>query len=252
MNKFSKAFFANTVTSLNIFCGFMSILYSSQNNFKLAAIFILIAAIFDTLDGIVARLLDTASQFGVELDSLSDVVSFGAAPAFLIYKAYLFQFGPWGILLSSFLLVFGALRLARYNTLVEDLKTKGDFKGLPIPIQALTISMLVFTYYKDGKIIEPFNHIVIPLIILMSILMITTIRYNALPKLRNRNLKTKIVGVVTLIIALILAIITNGEILFFIFLGIVLFGLLRYLFFFITGKPTSNGNGELDTEENNV
>ncbi|MEW6506904.1 MAG: CDP-diacylglycerol--serine O-phosphatidyltransferase [Bacteroidota bacterium] len=237
MNKplISKAFIANTITAMNIFCGFMSILYASQNNFRYAAIFIITAAIFDTLDGIIARLLDTASRFGVELDSLSDVVSFGAAPSFLIFKAYAFQFGPWGILLSSSLLIFGALRLARFNVMTEEIKTKGDFTGLPIPLAAITIALLIFSYYQDGKIIEPFDSIVAPLIIILSLLMVSRVRYNALPNLKDRKIKEKVFLFGLLIIALVLTIITNGHILFFIFLSIILFGILRHLFYKISG-----------------
>jgi CDP-diacylglycerol--serine O-phosphatidyltransferase len=248
-NPWSKSFFANTITSLNIICGFISLVFASQGDFKLASLMIIAAAIFDTLDGITARLLHTSSMFGVELDSLSDVVSFGAAPAFLIYKAYAYQFGFWGIILSSLLLIFGALRLARFNTQVEDLNTKGDFKGLPIPLSAMTISLLVYSFYRDNRIIEPYNYFVIALVILLSFLMISKIRYNALPKLSNKNFKEKVFLFVVLLLALILAIVTNGEILFFIFLGIVLFGILRYLLLLIMKKKDSIENS-LKTSEN--
>jgi CDP-diacylglycerol--serine O-phosphatidyltransferase len=251
MNKipWSKSFIANTVTSLNVLCGFLSIVYASDGDYRLASIMIIAAAIFDTLDGITARLLHTSSMFGVELDSLSDVVSFGAAPSFLIYKAYAYQFGIWGILLSSCLLIFGALRLARFNTQVEDLNTKGDFKGLPIPLSAMTISLLVLSYYKEGGIVEPFNNIVIALIVLLSFLMVSKIRYNALPKIKNKKLKEKIFLFAVLIVALVLAIATNGEILFFIFLGITLFGILRHILMLIFKKKDSLDNG-LKTSEN--
>jgi CDP-diacylglycerol---serine O-phosphatidyltransferase len=239
----SKSFIANTVTSLNVFCGFLSIVFASEAEFRLAAILIIAAAIFDTLDGITARLLHTSSRFGVELDSLSDVVSFGAAPAFLIYKAYAYQFGIWGILLSSSLLVFGALRLARFNIQVEDLDTKGDFKGLPIPLQAMTISLLVYSFYQDGKIIEPYNYFVIALIVLLSFLMVSKIRYNALPKLKNKNMKEKVFLFGILMLALILAIVTNGAIVFFILLGIIFFGIIRWFVMLIFKKKDSLENG---------
>ena len=246
-NPFSKSFIANTVTSLNIFSGFISIIYASQGDFKMASVFIIVAAIFDTMDGIVARLLGTASSFGVELDSLSDVVSFGAAPAFLVYKAYAFQFGFWGILASSLLLVFGALRLARFNIMLEDIKSKGDFTGLPIPLQAITISLLIFSFHNDTGIIEPFNYIVIPLVIILSILMVSKIRYNALPKLKNRKLKQKILFFIILIVALILVIMTNGQILFYIFLSIILFGIFRQVYYLVLGKKESTN--EIKTSE---
>jgi len=87
-----RSYVANLVTALNVFCGFISIVLASEAHYFLSAIFIIAAAIFDSLDGIVARLLKTSSKFGVELDSLSDVVSFGAAPAFLIYKAVMQEY----------------------------------------------------------------------------------------------------------------------------------------------------------------
>jgi len=135
---FSKAIIPNAFTAFNAVCGFLSIIYASQNEFRLAAMFIIAAAFFDLLDGIIARLLGTSSDFGVELDSLSDIISFGAAPAFLIYTGYLFQYDGLGIALSSLLLICGAFRLARFNVQVDDLKNKKDFKGLPIPISAVT------------------------------------------------------------------------------------------------------------------
>jgi len=245
MNKIpvSKSFIANFVTSLNVFCGFLSIVLASQNDFRNASIMIIAAASFDMLDGIVARLLGTSSRFGVELDSLSDVVSFGAAPAFLIYKTYAYQFGGYGILLSSLLLIFGALRLARFNIQVEDLNTKGDFKGLPIPLSAMTIALLVLSFCREGKIIEPYNQFIIPLIIGLSLLMVSKIRYNALPKLRGRNFKDKVFLFSVIIIALVLAIVTNGEILFLIIMAIVLFGVLRKIYYWALNKKDENGNG---------
>ena len=246
-NPFSKSFIANTVTSLNIFSGFVSIIYASQGDFKMASIFIIVAAIFDTMDGIVARLLGTTSNFGVELDSLSDVVSFGAAPSFLVYKAYAFQFGIWGILVSSLLLVFGALRLARFNITIEDIKSKGDFTGLPIPLQAITISLLVFSFHNEEGLIEPFNYLIIPLVIILSLLMVSKIRYNAIPKLKNRKLKQKVFFFIILIVALFLVIVTNGQILFYIFISIILFGILRHVYYLIFGKKESTN--EIKTSE---
>ena len=248
-NYFPKSFLANTVTSLNVFCGFLSLVYASGGDFRMSAIMIVAAAVFDMLDGIVARLLHTSSRFGVELDSLSDVVSFGAAPALLIYKSYLYQFGYAGMAISACLLVFGSLRLARFNIQVEDLNTKGDFKGLPIPLSAITIAVLVLSFYRDGKIISPFDNMVIILVLFLSFLIVSRIRYNALPKLRDKNLKDKIFLFVVLLAALLLAIWTNGEILFFIFFGIVLFGILRYFVYLILGKKNINEN-DLKTTEN--
>ena len=227
----------------------ISLVFPSQGDFRMASIFIIAAAIFDTLDGIVARLLKTSSMFGVELDSLSDIVSFGAAPSFLIYKAYASQFGFWGILLSSMILIFGALRLARFNTDVGDISAKGDFTGLPIPLSAITISLLIFSFHRADGMIEPFNHLIIPLVILLSILMVSKIRYNALPKLRDRKMKEKVMFSIVLIIALVLVKETNGQILFYIFLFIILFGIIRHFYNLVFNKKELTAN-EINNVEN--
>jgi CDP-diacylglycerol--serine O-phosphatidyltransferase len=133
-------------------------------------------------------------------------------------------------------MVFGALRLARFNIQIVDLHEKGDFKGLPIPVSAITIALLVMSFHKDNYIIKPFDQFVIPLIIFLSLLMVSNIRYNALPKLRDKKLKWKIYLFAILLIALVLSIWTNGEILFYIFFGIVAFGVLRYLFNLVVKK----------------
>lgn len=229
-----KSIIANSITSLNILCGFVSIVFASQADYKMAVIFIILAAIFDTLDGLIARLLNTSSRFGVELDSLSDVVSFGAAPAFLVYQSYAYQYGIWGILLSSSLLIFGALRLARFNIMLEDISIKADFRGLPIPMAAITVSSFIYSYHHESGIVEPFNNFVIPLIALLSLLMVSNVRYNALPKLHGR--KKKILIFFVLVITLSLAFITNGEIIFYLLFSIILFGIVRYIYFLFVAK----------------
>lgn len=229
-----KSIIANSITTLNILCGFVSIVFASQGDYKMAVIFVILAAIFDTLDGLIARLLNTSSRFGVELDSLSDVVSFGAAPAFLVYQSYAYQYGIWGILLSSSLLIFGALRLARFNIMLEDISIKADFRGLPIPMAAITVSSFIYSYHHESGIIEPFNNFVIPLIALLSLLMVSDVRYNALPKLHGR--KKKILIFFVLVITLSLAFITNGEIIFYLLFSIILFGIVRYIYFLFVAK----------------
>ncbi len=234
--KVSKAVIPNSFTAMNIICGFFSIVYASQGLFTVAAIFIIVASIFDAMDGMIARLFKTSSSFGVELDSLSDVVSFGAAPAFLIYKSYLHTYEFWGIVLSSFVLVFGAFRLARFNTTLEDIETKHDFQGLPIPVQAITLSSFIISFSKNGTIQSPFHLLIIPLILLLSFLMVSKIRYNSLPKMKDKSLKVKIIYLIFLVIALLLLILTGGHILFYMFISLVLFGILRNLYYFFNNK----------------
>ena len=231
-----RSYVANLVTALNVFCGFISIVLASEAHYFLAAIFIIAAAIFDSLDGIVARLLKTSSKFGVELDSLSDVVSFGAAPSFLIYKAHLYQFGYTGIFISSLILVFGAFRLARFNVQLENIETKGDFRGLPIPLSAITLAFFIISFYKNGMIIEPYNDFLIPLVILFSLLMVSTLKYHSFPKFKKQTIKRKSLIAILLAISLIISFITRGEVLFYIFFAIILSGLIRSFYNILTNK----------------
>jgi len=223
-----KSYLPNIITALNLVSGFLSIVFASEGNFEFAAALILVASIFDLTDGIVARLLKTSSQFGVELDSLSDAISFGAAPAFLIYKFHFYSLGWIGILLSSMLLLFGVLRLARFNTQIEDLENKTDFKGLPIPLSAITIAMFILYEYNTNDFINYFNFLAIPLVIILSVAMVSNIKYSAFPKLNKSSLKGKAFYLLFTIIGLVLTFLTDGTALFYIFLGIVFWGIAKH------------------------
>lgn len=231
---FSKAVFPNSATALNIFSGFVSIIYASQGDWKMAAIFIFVAAFFDLLDGIIARITRTSSQLGVELDSLADVVSFGVAPSFLIYKSFLIQYGTAGIIISSLILVFGAFRLARFNVQLEEISTKLDFKGLPVPISAVTIASIILFYHNGITIAKPFAHSIIPMIIILSILMVSNVRYNTLPKVKYLNTFGRF-SLITLSTASLVAIIlTQGVAFFYLVLVHIIFGILRHFYFIIS------------------
>ena len=147
--RITRSVIPNLFTATNMFCGFLSIITASNGNYNYAAWLIIVAAIFDALDGLVARLTNSSSELGVELDSLSDIVSFGAAPSFLIYATYLNKFDNVGIILSSLLLIAGGFRLARFNVQLVGFE-KSFFLGLPIPTAALTITSFVLAFYNDG------------------------------------------------------------------------------------------------------
>jgi len=227
---FSKAIIPNTFTALNLFCGFASIIYASYDDFIVSAVLIIIAGFFDLIDGLVARLLNSTSEFGVQLDSLSDVVSFGAAPSVLIYHAYLNQFDFLGIVISSFLLVFGCFRLARFNVQIEDLSQKADFRGLPIPVSAITISTFIIMFYPSGKPEGYLLHLIIPLILLLAFLMVSNIPYSAFPKLNSKTIKERPGLIVFVVFALIVLVLVKFYGPFLIFISIVLFGIFRSIF----------------------
>lgn len=132
----------NLVTTANLLSGFISVIASIQEDYSTAAWAILVAAIFDMLDGRIARLAKATSQFGVEYDSLSDLVSFGMAPAVLFYQWSLEPFGRLGILACFLYLCCAALRLARFNVTTSSL-SKAFFQGIASPVAAGTVATFV-------------------------------------------------------------------------------------------------------------
>jgi CDP-diacylglycerol--serine O-phosphatidyltransferase len=217
---------------MNMFCGFLSIINTSQQKYYYAAWLIIIAAIFDALDGLMARLTNSSSELGVELDSLSDVVSFGTAPAFLFYNVYLFQYEVWGILISSLLLIAGGFRLARFNVQLVGFDKK-FFKGLPIPTAAIVLTSFLLTFFKEGEGFSQFYaHLIIPLIILLSFLMVSKVKYDALPSFSINGFKEKPAVSIFLLIAIIVLLSTKGKALFYIFVLILLFGIFRHIYNF--------------------
>ena len=133
----------NLITTGNLFFGFYSIIKSLNGQFGWAAAAIFLAAIFEILDGRVARLTKGTSEFGVQYDSLCDCVSFGVAPAFLMYQYGLLELGRIGWVACFMFMACGTLRLARFNVLSSIGKASGDFTGLPIPMAAITVASFV-------------------------------------------------------------------------------------------------------------
>ena len=227
----------NLFTAINMFCGFLSILSASEGNFNYAAWLIFVAAIFDALDGLVARLTNSSSELGVELDSLSDIVSFGAAPSFLLYKTYFYSMDIWGIILSSLPLIAGGFRLARFNIQLVGF-SKSFFLGLPIPSSALTMASFVLAFYNDG-FIKPISKFITPMILVLSFLMVSNIRYETLPKISLKSLKEKPFHFIFLIIAVLLVVFMYKRGLFLVFVFMIVIGIFRHLYKLIT-SPSNN------------
>lgn len=166
----------NLVTSGGLFSGFYSIVCTIDGQFQLAAWMILLAAVFDTLDGKVARLTGTTSQFGVEYDSLSDLVAFGIAPGLLMYLWALEPFGRWGWLAAFLYVACGALRLARFNVQVEFVEAK-RFVGLPIPAAACLVASGVIVFFHLGGSGPVQKLSLLVLVYGLAFLMISSLRY---------------------------------------------------------------------------
>jgi CDP-diacylglycerol--serine O-phosphatidyltransferase len=167
-------------TTGNLICGFFSIISTFNGEYFQASIFIIFANLLDGLDGLVARLTRTTSQFGVELDSLADLVSFGVAPAVLVYYWALVPWSTWGWLAACLYVVCGALRLARFNVQIKNVE-KIHFVGLPIPAAAEMIVATVLLYYSLGGEGAANKEVILLLVIyLLAGLMVSNFHYFSL------------------------------------------------------------------------
>ncbi len=167
----------NLITTGNLFFGFYSIILALSGHFEKAAYAIVGAAIFDLLDGRVARLTRSTSKFGAEYDSLCDLVSFGVAPAMLLYLWALEPFGRMGWIASFLFLTGGALRLARFNVQAHVVE-KAYFQGLPIPMSAGIVASSVLAFGDLN--LQPKGSLVLLLMtVLLGALMISSFRYRS-------------------------------------------------------------------------
>jgi len=167
----------NLITSGSLFGGFYSIIAALDGNFEHAAIAILISAVLDGLDGRVARLTGTSSKFGVEYDSLADVVAFGLAPGVLIFTWALRPFGRYGWLAAFLYVVCGALRLARFNVQVTTVESR-RFNGLPIPAAAALVATTVLMFFTIGKGDMMVKHVtVLVLVYALAFLMVSNVKF---------------------------------------------------------------------------
>ncbi len=246
--RITRAVVPSLFTILNIFCGFRAIIHTSQSDFILAAWFIILATIFDMLDGVMARITKSSSDFGVELDSLSDVVSFGAAPSFLVYSIHLNSLEGWGMLLSALPLIFGALRLARFNVQLVGYD-KDYFKGLPIPAMAMTISSFIINYVDDTNVLPSLAASLLPfMVVILSLLMVSTIKYDTLPKFSRKGIKQHPLRFTISVIGVTAIIITKGQALFLFFIFFVATGPIRYIVHFIQKAIRSSHKSTLEKE----
>jgi len=203
----SNRFYAlpSMLTCSSLFSGFYSIVASINGEFKSAAVAILVAGLFDGLDGRVARLTGSTSRFGMELDSLCDLVSFGVAPGLLAYLWALIPYGRYGWLAAFLYVATTALRLARFNTMAEDpSNTNHDFVGLPCPAAAGAIATMVMFFHYLGATDTVKHFSILLLVYLLSYLMISSHRYLSFKKTRiPREKRFQAVVVMFLVLVLL-------------------------------------------------
>jgi CDP-diacylglycerol--serine O-phosphatidyltransferase len=187
-----------TITSLGLLSGFYSMVSSLGGHFELAASMILLALVCDGLDGRVARMSRTSSRFGVEYDSLSDVVAFGAAPAIMIYSWALKPIGRFGIAITGFYVLCSALRLARFNVQTGSID-KRRFVGLPVPGAAMLLAAIALSYsYLELDSPRVLCTVMAPITALLASLMISRVPYPSFKgiKLERRAQIELLIGVI--------------------------------------------------------
>lgn len=202
MKRTEWAWAAHVLTFTNLLLGFWAIIQAFEGNYLMACWLIVIASICDGLDGKIARYTKSSSEMGIELDSLSDIVSFGAAPSVLLYTVSFHKFGFAGIVLAALPLLFGAVRLARFNVSAS-LAEKKNYIGLPIPMQAATIAtFIVFNHAVWGSL--TLEILLLPLSLALALLMVSQIPYDAMPRLTFHDTRKNLLKLLLIIAGIIL------------------------------------------------
>lgn len=239
-------FLPNIFTALNMGCGFAAMILSMRQDFYLASLYLLLGGIFDMVDGRIARLTGTQSSFGEQFDSLSDVITFGVAPALLIYNRFLFELGRPGMVIAFVFLLCGAMRLGRFNANIGS-NDPNFFQGLPIPGAAIALVSYVLI-----SLVFPIisHHPWIPAgyAIFYSLLMISSIPFCSF---KSSTWAKRHKRLVLALIFLVLCLIFLYEEL---VIGIIisLYVFLSLIYFFVTGGKISQifaWGGEHDGDE---
>ena len=219
-------------TLFNLFFGIWSMVLATRGEFYRASWYIVFAAILDTLDGRMARLSNTGSRFGEELDSLVDIVSFGVAPAFLMYMLAFGNAGQAEWIFCYFYVMAVAIRLARFNV-VQAGRPKHAFIGLPSPAAGMTLA----TYYPftQSDLYQnvlrglPWHHLLQLLMIVLAMLMVSNVQYAALPHANARTLRG-FLGMMTILLIVAFGILEHDVFSFPLGIAYMGYGVLRAVF----------------------
>ena len=240
----------------NLACGFGAIIISTQakslppelieHGLNEAVWLVILAAFFDFLDGIVARFSKTYSRFGVELDSLTDLVSFGVAPAVIIVSFSLISKGSWAWILAFVYLMAGSFRLARFN-LSAILEQKIKFVGLPIPSAAIGIvSFILFSYELWGDLkLEKFFII---FILATSALMVSTVEFEVMPRFDFTKVKNRVKVAILFLFAI--GIMINASLVIFPLVALyILYGVAKLLYSIFIGNVKYGNDGAMQNQK---
>ncbi len=234
----------------------MAITRIAEGDFTRAAGFIVLAGMFDVLDGMVARLTKSTSELGGQLDSLCDAISFGVAPAFLLYKVYFYAQGEFGVVLAALPAMAGVLRLARFNIQSAGSTDKLYFRGMPIPAGALTLLSYTLFYHTDafqrgyGEIIpNDWKPLCITLVTLaVAGIMVSTMKYDAVPTPSAKAFRERPFVMAYFFAGFLLAVFSKGAWLFPFMLSYILIGVLRSSYNLIQSRFEPEDDDE-DIEE---
>ncbi len=236
-------------TLFNMFLGFVSISYSfkqGNSNFIIAGWLIFFASIFDGLDGKVARLVHGSSDFGVEMDSLADLISFVIAPAILSYNIFFIKYDGYGLILSFTFVIFGTIRLARFNVNAHR-ETLDYFVGMPSPLAALTMTSFVMFIIVNKNIVTninlPINIIFPSLYLTIGYLMVSDIIFKKITtfSLRRGSKHTK--ETILILLLLLIIIVYQEKVLFPIFFLIIS---INIIFYWRKHYSIRNDNNKID------
>jgi len=224
-----KSLIPNILTALNLVLGMLSIIYTFNGDYANSALFIVAAMVADGTDGRVARYFNASSEFGKELDSLCDLVSFGVAPAILAYSFLLKDFDKLGYFVAAAFATCGALRLARFN--VNTGVVKGYFMGLPIPAAGCVVATFVMLGIKPSGLIFPI------MVTVFAYLMVSTVKY---PDFKGKGEKIRLIpAVIALLIGAYILINRHDAILFAPFFTYAIFGILNTIFGLFDSKSVA-------------
>lgn len=241
----TRSVIPNLFTVANLFCGFASVVASFEGRIDQAIWLVVTAGIFDMLDGVVARITHSTSEFGVELDSLCDAVSFGVAPSVLLYVTYpqAWQHQQWTLVFASLPAIAGVLRLARFNVQLTSMEDKLYFRGMPIPAGALTILAYIHDWHIE--IPTPYQPYALALVtVIVSLAMVSTIKYDNLPRPSGRSFRQRPLIFSMFIIGIIACIATSLKAMFPFMALYLVGGALRHALVFLRDRNDDDDSVE--------
>ncbi len=250
-NKKSRVILPNILTLIGVCIGLTSIKFAFDGKFELSIIAVIVAGVIDGLDGRIARLIKGTSKVGKELDSLTDVISFGVAPAFIMYFWSLSEFGRLGWLISLIYVICVALRLARFNVSSDGETSWKDnfFEGIPSPAGGILVLMPLIYSFSEIQFFNPNYKVVVPILfIIISVLLIS--------KIPTYSFKKIVVPRNTTIFLLFAVVLYFGLLLIYTFNTIIISGSIYLLMipistthYFMINKKNKINNDDVDHHE---